>query len=447
VIRSKLVALAHAALFGVAALLASGAARADLCAFDQRPGASLLIPYFEVDLAGTPGQGRNTRVWVRNTATRPRLTNVVLWTNWGIPAFTFNVYLPAYGTQRIDIGAIFLQGKLPQTGSAITPVGAFDSVGTPLVFNSCNTGTTPGEPPIYTDLSAGAQIELRARYRGTVTSNGQCFAANLGDEVARGYITVDDATQCSTGFSPADPGYLIAGGFGVASNANVLLGGAEYVHPANNFAHATPAFPVEASDVPLFVPGDPTFYGRYMAYTAGDSREPLPFSWTFEFDSEATPENDNDDADLQLFRVVPRTNTRSCAGVPPWYPLFESERVPFDRAGNTPAADPFPLGETLAPMGRATQLFGVENIDNLLLDPLPRAGSGRLNLTNFQGNLDGQSMLSVIHTWQGRYSESTLGRALDSGCAVNMAIPARVSGPLQANPNTLKYIFADGFSS
>src|SRR5687767_12831781 len=127
-IRSKLASMLQAALLGGAVLLASQPAQADMCAADQRPAASLPIPHFVVDLSGTVGQDRNTRFWVRNMATRSRLTNVTLWTTWGIPAFSFNVYLPAYGTQRIDLAALFLQGQLPQTGSGITPVGAFDSL-------------------------------------------------------------------------------------------------------------------------------------------------------------------------------------------------------------------------------------------------------------------------------------------------------------------------------
>jgi hypothetical protein len=445
-IRSSVPSFIVATLFGAASLLASAAAHADMCATDQRPGASLLIPFFEVDLAGTPGQARNTRFWVRNTATRPRLTNVTLWTTWGIPALQFNVFIPAYGTQRIDVGAIFLQGTLPQTGAGITPVGAFDSVGTPLTFATCNNGTTPGQPPIYTALSVGAQLELRARYSGTVTSNGQCYGANLGDTVARGFITVDDVNQCSNGLSPTDAGYFVSGGSGAATNDNVLLGGVEYVHLENNFAGAMPAYPVEAQSA-LLMPGDVSFYGRYVAYIAADDREPLPFSWSFDFDSGGT--QDADDADLMVFRAAPRSFTRTCGLSQPWAPLALAENTPFDRAGNTPGVDPFPLGETQLPIGLATQLFPAESINNLLLDPLVNAGSGRINFTQVSGGgfPDGQSMLSVMHTWQGRFSETTPGRALDTGCTSGIVVPARVSGPLPENPAPPSYIFYDSFSS
>jgi hypothetical protein len=448
-IRSKLASLLQAAWFAGAVMLASPPARADVCAADQRPAASLLIPHFVVDLSGTAGQDRNTRFWVRNMATRSRLTNVTLWTTWGVPGFSFNVYLPAYGTQRIDLAALFLQGVLPQTGSAITPVGAFDSVGTPQVYASCNTGTAPGQPPIYTPLSAGAQTELRNRFRGAPAQGGQCFGHNLNDNVARGYVTIDQVYHCVANTTPDDPGYFVGGGAGLASNENILLGGVEYLHPASNLAHASPAYALEAADN-LFVPGDVTFYGRLVAYGGSDGREPLPMAWAFEFDSENSA--DADDADLQIFRATPSTSPRSCASVPPWFPLEESERVPFDRAGNTPTPDPFPLGESQSPIGLATQAFPAEEIDVLLLDPLPRAGSGRINFSDPNGFVtaaypDGQAMLSVHHRWQGRFSEMQQGRALDSGCPGGLQIPARVGGPVMENPTTLSYIFADNFSS
>jgi hypothetical protein len=444
-IRCKLATLVQAALLGTAALLASASAHADMCALDQRPAATLLVPFFEVDLAGTPGQGRNTRFWVRNMTQRPRLTNVTLWTTWGIPAFAFNVYLPAFGTQRLDLGALFLQGTLPKTGSGVTPIGAFDSLGTPLIFATCNGSSTPGEPPVYTDLSAGAQAEVRARFRGTVTSGGQCFGENLGDDVARGYVTIDDVNACTVNFYPADPGYFFPDGGGTGTNANTLLGGVEYVDPTNNIAHSMPAYGLEAQDT-LFLPGDISFYSRFMAQLPYDGREPLPFSWSFEFDSEITP--DADDADLMVFRAAPRTNPRSCTGHPPWFPLDSFEQVPFDRSGNTPANDPFPLGESRLLFSLPTQTFPAEELDTLLLDPLPRVGSGRVNFSvpieNFP---DGQSLLSVRHTWQGRFSEMQLGRALDTGCPVNLEVPARVSGELDENPAPPGYIFYDSFSS
>lgn len=68
--------------------------------------------------------------------------------------------------------------------------------------------------------------------------------------------------------------------------------------------------------------------------------------------------------------------------------------MPFDRSGHTPPDDPFPLGEERLLFSVATQAFPAEELDVLLLDPLPRVGSGRINLTfPIFGIPDGQSMV------------------------------------------------------
>ncbi len=48
-------------------------------------------------------------------------------------------------------------------------------------------------------------------------------AINLGDNVGRGYITIDTVNQCSTAFA-FDPGYFVDGGAGIATAAERHLG-------------------------------------------------------------------------------------------------------------------------------------------------------------------------------------------------------------------------------
>jgi len=45
----------------------------------------------------------------------------------------------------------------------------------------------------------------------------------LGDNIARGYITVDTVNSCTLLF-PGDTGYFATGGTGIATNQNVLWG-------------------------------------------------------------------------------------------------------------------------------------------------------------------------------------------------------------------------------
>src|SRR5438309_480871 len=73
-----------------------------------------------------------------------------------------------------------------------------------------------------------------------------CAGRNLGDNVARGYITVDTVNNCTLRF-PGDPGYFGAGGTGDATNQNVLWGDYFYVNPGANFADGNPLVHIEAS--------------------------------------------------------------------------------------------------------------------------------------------------------------------------------------------------------
>src|SRR5690242_20112900 len=104
--------IAALALFSVA-LTTALPARADLCAIDHAPAATLLLPYFEVDL-GNPG-GRTTLFSINNAGDKAVLAHVVLWTDLAVPTLVFDVYLTGYDVQTINLRDIFDTGTLPRT--------------------------------------------------------------------------------------------------------------------------------------------------------------------------------------------------------------------------------------------------------------------------------------------------------------------------------------------
>ncbi len=57
------------------------------CALDDRPGATLLLPYFEVDL--DHADGVTTLFSVSNASATAVLANVVVWTDLGCRASPF----------------------------------------------------------------------------------------------------------------------------------------------------------------------------------------------------------------------------------------------------------------------------------------------------------------------------------------------------------------------
>ncbi|HKV13049.1 MAG TPA: hypothetical protein VJ725_33215 [Thermoanaerobaculia bacterium] len=225
---------------------------------DAAPGASLLLPYFEVDR--TSSSGVRTALAVRNGGAAPVLARVVLWTDLSVPTLGFHVYLPAFGSRVVDLQEIFATGWLPASGPAPLP--------------GCS-GLLPPAP-----LSVQSLTALNAAHTGTASQlfGGLCAGSSYGDGIARGYATVDVVTQCTAAL-PGQPGYF--GATGVAGYDNVLWGEYAMVEPANNLAHGDALVHLQASTTnPLTsISGQPTFYGRYVNWTAADHREALPASW------------------------------------------------------------------------------------------------------------------------------------------------------------------------
>ncbi|HEV7672396.1 MAG TPA: hypothetical protein VGS22_28080, partial [Thermoanaerobaculia bacterium] len=99
-------------LLGLAALLVPSGARGVICTIDDVPAATLLLPYFEVDLSNP--NGINTLFSINNASATAVLAHVVLWSDLSVPTFDFNVYLTGYDVQSISIRDIF-NGTVPRT--------------------------------------------------------------------------------------------------------------------------------------------------------------------------------------------------------------------------------------------------------------------------------------------------------------------------------------------
>ena len=338
------------ALLGLLAL--SGPASAVICTIDQVPAATLLLPYFEVDLSNP--NGLTTLFSINNASATAILTHVVVRTDLSVEVLDFNVYLTGYDVQTLNLRDILVLGNLPQTASAgqdpgdhISPKGIFSQ---DINFASCN-GFLPPQP-----LSASFIAYLQAALTGKTipgifaACGGPpcCAAQNLGDNIARGYITVDTVNSCT--IVPQDsPGYFAAGGTGIATNQNVIWGDWFIVNSTQNFAEGGDLVHIEASpgtgvgnfgSYPL--PGDPatttsgryTFYGRYLKptpWTAVDNREPLATTFAtrylnggpFTAGTSLLCWRDSK-TDQQQFSCP------AASGNPPWYPLGQEGVVVFD---------------------------------------------------------------------------------------------------------------------
>jgi hypothetical protein len=321
----------------------------------NRPAATLLLPYFEVDL--DDAQGINTIFSVNNSSATAVLAHVTIWSDMGVPVLNFDVYLTGFDAQRIDLRTLLVTGAPPRTASvgqdpsnAISPQGPISQ---DINFASCS-GLLPAPPP-----AASVAPYLRAALTGNPSSvhGGQCVARKHGTAaIARGYITVDTVTQCSLMY-PSDPGYF----FGVTSRQNVLWGDYMLVDQSKEFAFADSLVHILAdwtgvSDPDIDI-GRYTFYGRFVSWTAIDEREPLSTQFQARFvapkDFKVLPKARRRPflplgTELIVWRdpKTPTANSFNCNTKPSWFPLNQTEIVVFDEQEQaeqpTFASPPFP---------------------------------------------------------------------------------------------------------
>ncbi|HSN88415.1 MAG TPA: hypothetical protein VL025_16765 [Thermoanaerobaculia bacterium] len=273
----------------VVLLAPSGPASAKIGTIDDVPAATLLLPYFEVDL-GKP-DGITTLFSINNASPNAALAHVVVWTDQSIATLAFDVYLTGYDVQTINLRDVF-GGVLPQTADARLDRGDTLSpnsgpaqnppadVDFPGRMGPCSRPVDPFPSPT---LTAATVEHLRNAHTGKPSPllGGLCAGADYGEgyDLARGYVTVDVVRSCSLAI-PSDPGYASLLAFD-----NVLWGDYFYANAAESYAQGETLVAVEACKPGEttgrcpFAPGAYTFYGRYSQADAKDQREPLATSF------------------------------------------------------------------------------------------------------------------------------------------------------------------------
>ncbi len=360
-----------AVALAVLSLGMAGPAHAVIGTVEPVPAASLLLPYFEVDLSNP--NGATTLFSINNASATAVLAHVTLWSDLSVPTFAFNVYLTGYDVQTINIRDIF-NGLAPQTASAGQDFGDTIShhgiLSQDINFASC-FGILPPPP-----IPAFYLAHLAAAHTGKPSAvlGGLCSGQALGDNVARGYVTVDTVNNCTLR-AAGDIGYFGFGGTGDVTNQNILWGEVFYVNPTQNVAEGDTLVHIEAapgvgvggptpSDPATTTPGRYTFYGRYdnSPWTATDNREPLATNFGARFLNGGAFTGGTS---LLVWRD-PKVNQHpfTCPAVPgarpPWYPLGQEGIAIFDEQEHPvlPVIFPFfppPPMPSLIPFPAATQ--------------------------------------------------------------------------------------------
>ena len=323
----------------------------DTCDIGNAPAATLLLPYFEVDL-GTAGTGRTTVFSITNVSPYAQIAHVTLWTDWSFPVLDFNIFLTGYDVQPINLYDVIARGFIgattgtgigapaatttspnARTGALIAGTGGVPTslngintalatgtnpnTGTqpfstttlngnpnflPTATTNCAAGRLPGQLPaalatdvralLSTGRSTGAGVSCPSLGGGEAQVGG-----NHGGNVAIGYATIDVAATCSVAL-PIDAGYFS----GEILFDNVLIGDYQDINQsttAGNYAGGNPLVHIRAvpeggaagaAAVATNLPF--TFYDRYtnapgVARTI-DRRQPLPSAFAARWISGST---------------------------------------------------------------------------------------------------------------------------------------------------------------
>lgn len=373
------------------------------CRFGNQPAATLLVPYFEVDLENP--QGATTVISINNSAPQPTLARVVLWTDWGVPTLAFDVYLTGYDVQTINLRDLF-SGDLPVTGVGVSPSQPPSQSGP--AFPGCGSSVVQSVRMGVTKLAF-----LKAAHTGRRLPDvqpAQCAASfHAAGAPVTGYVTVDTVNRCSAptlsgiANTPADPAYFAKGGAGLASDNNVLWGDVFYINTAQKQAASQPALALVA-DPDFFQPGSYTFYGRYNGFNSADDRMPLSSLYYVRY-FDGGPFTGTD---LLVWRDtrVPDATPVACGKAPLWSPPGEEQLVFFDEqenAGMIPNSNAFPVATQRVHVGEAS------------LAPGPATGWLMLDLWRADGT-HAQGWAGSLVSVAGRFSSGHEAMRADDLC-------------------------------
>ncbi|HEX9944850.1 MAG TPA: hypothetical protein VGG03_22805 [Thermoanaerobaculia bacterium] len=401
-------------ILALALLAAALPVRGDICALDGGPAATLLLPYFEVDLDNP--NGRTTVFSINNATEKAVVAHVVLWTDLAVPTLGFDVFLTGWDVQTLNLRDLF-QGNLPRTADVardpadtISPRGFFSLDST---FPGCAS-----LPPQM--LPADVVDHLRRAHTGQASPllGGQCAGFNFDQPtVARGYATIDMVKDC-TSLRPGDAGYF--GADGVAGFDNVLWGDFFYVDPAGRFAQGENLVRLHA-EPGRFNAGDATFYARLVNGSAADGREPLPRVWATRY---LAGGGFDGGTDLVAWRDGPWTGKSfPCGSFPAGVPQSQKQVVAFDEEENPSVllapCDVVcpPGGPALAPLPVAASRASADGSDFstpfafgwILFDLGTETGGA--------ADPFAQAWMGQVSSAQGRFSVGLEGTALGGACS------------------------------
>ncbi|HEY0372491.1 MAG TPA: hypothetical protein VGD79_10850, partial [Thermoanaerobaculia bacterium] len=369
----------------------------DSCDIAVLPAATLLLPYFEVDLDDPAGE--TTLVTMTNVTHLEAVARLTLWTDRGYPLFTFNVVLTGYDVYSLNLYDVLGRGEIAENEHpGPNERGDFSDPNPDL--------------PACDGTSGQLTNAVRERLRSALTTGsveGECNGVGGVHEHAIGYATIDVVGNCSTN-TPRDRAYWTTD----LRYDNILLGDYQQVSSGANLAQGGPLVHVRAipeggtprSRRPSEEFGFPrTFYSRFQTADSPtlDARQPLPSQFAAQW-TEGTS--------LKIWREGRAGIQATCADFASDANLAVTDIVTFDDQENA-----IGLGGERVELTAATK----NGVDSSVFPQLVNgAESGwiYLNLDRSQRDDYGSQAWVLVSTRvEGRYSADVDAVPLANGCA------------------------------
>ena len=251
--KTLLTCMAVIALFAIAS-----SASAIVCTIDQRPAATLLVPYFQVafnsDGSITTGSGSfDTLVTIANASSAPMIAHASIYNERSTLVLDFNIALTGFDVQAMSM-AQTLSGNLPQTpvsklharpdvtllapdpclrNPLATPIAVFGGSTAsfmrirPAAAGSASVNTADSNDPILaTTLYPNPAWPAGGTFAAQVLSSLDSSVGSLGcptapsfplSGVIRGYMVIDHANYCTIS-DPSQGAYYNLDAIGMENN-------------------------------------------------------------------------------------------------------------------------------------------------------------------------------------------------------------------------------------
>jgi hypothetical protein len=194
----------------------------DSCDIGVAPAATLLLPYFEIDLDSPADAARTTLFTITNVGAAPQIARVTIWSDWAFPVLTFNIFLTGYDVQSINLRDVIV-------GGAIVPTSIGTAPGNPNFLAGASTHC--GAKAMPRNVPASMLEDVRSAL--TTGKTSLCGTRVGGFHTwAIGYATVDVVADC-TFMLPSDEGFQQR----ELLFDNVLIGDYQIVDPHQNSAN------------------------------------------------------------------------------------------------------------------------------------------------------------------------------------------------------------------